>query len=185
MGEKFNLEEAINGRAFYLRNGYRGVIKYSVDDILTPEQTTHRFAYVGYILNKQGFLYLHRASWDKDGFASGLSQYDAVGMVEYAPYEKEQMEKNRMSAELLLSVEEVRKMWAQRYKDGLSLVNSKILGSGLTHRTVFISNEELSPTGLYYSDDMFLDKIREKGYTVTKVEPCRGEEGGIIIEGWA
>jgi hypothetical protein len=81
MGEKFNLEEAINGRAFYLRNGYRGVIKYSVDDIPTPEQTTHRFAYVGYILNKQGFLYLYRASWDKDGFASGLSQYDAVGMV--------------------------------------------------------------------------------------------------------
>ncbi len=90
-----------------------------------------------------------------------------------------------MSAELLLNVEEVRKMWAQRYRDGLSLVNSKILTNGLTHRTVFISNEELSPTGCYYSDDMFLDKIREKGYTVTKVEPCRGEDGGIIIEGWA
>lgn len=90
-----------------------------------------------------------------------------------------------MSAELLLNVEEVRKMWAQRYRDGLALVNTAILANGLKHRTVFISDEELSQTGCYYNDDMFLDKIREKGYTVTKVEPCRGEDGGIIIEGWA
>lgn len=185
MGEQFNLEQAINGRAFYLRNGYRGVIKYGVDDLLTPEGNTPRFAYIGYILDKRGFLYLSRAAWDKDGFASGLSQYDAVGMVEYALYEKEQKEKKKMSAELLLNIEEVRKMRAQLYRDGLALVNTAILANGLIHRTVFISDERLNEVGCFYSDEMFLDKIREKGYTVTKVEPCRGEDGGIIIEGWA
>lgn len=90
-----------------------------------------------------------------------------------------------MSAEILLDVQEVRKMWAQRYRDGLALVSSAILANGFKHNSVFISNEELSPTGCYYNDDMFLDKIREKGYTVTIVEPCRGEDGGIIVEGWA
>lgn len=90
-----------------------------------------------------------------------------------------------MSAELLLNVEEVRKMWAQRYRDGLALVNTAILANGFKHRTVFISNEKLKSVGCYYSDQMFLDKIREKGYTVTEVEPGRGEEGGIIVEGWA
>lgn len=90
-----------------------------------------------------------------------------------------------MSAELLLSVEEVRRMWAQRYRDGLSLVNTAILANGLKQRAVFISNEKLKSVGCYYSDEMFLDKIREKGYTVTKVEPCRDEECGIIVEGWA
>ena len=90
-----------------------------------------------------------------------------------------------MSAELLLNVEEVRKMWAQRYRDGLALVNNTIIKESTYRKTVFISNEELKQTGCYYNDDMLLDKIREKGYTVTIVEPCRGEDGGIIIEGWA
>ena len=90
-----------------------------------------------------------------------------------------------MSTETLLSVEEVRKMWAKRYSDGLALVNTAILEKGLKHHTVFISNEKLKSVGCYYSDQIFLDKIRAKGYIVTEVEPGRGEEGGIIIEGWA
>lgn len=184
MSDKFNLEQAINGRAFYLRNGYRGVIKYCVDDILTPDNTTPRFAYVGYILDKQGYLYLHRAAWDKDGFASGLSQYDAVGMVEYTPYEIEQMEKRKMGENLLINVQEVRKMWAQRYKDGLALVNNAIIKESIYRKSVFVSNEELKQAGCYYNDDMLLDKIKEQGYTVDVIEPCRGEDGGISISGW-
>lgn len=82
MSKPFNLEEAINGKAFYLRNGYIGVIKYCVDDKLTKDKVTLRFAYIGYILDKNGFLYLPNANWDKDGFSSGLSQYDAVEMIE-------------------------------------------------------------------------------------------------------
>ena len=184
MGEKFNLEEAINGRAFYLRNGYRGVIKYCVDDILTAEEKTPRFAYVGYVLDEQGFLDRTRVSWDKDGITNEPKSYDAVGMVEYTPYEKEQMEKRNMGENLLINVQEVRKMWAQRYKEGLAVVNNAIIKESIYRKSVFISDEELKRIGFYSNDYMFLDKIREHGYTVDVILPCCGEEGGISISGW-
>lgn len=80
--KEFNLEEAINGKAFYLKNGYRGVIKYCVDDILTSEDEVPRFAYIGYVLDKQGFLNLSKAAWDENGITNEPRSYDAVGMVE-------------------------------------------------------------------------------------------------------
>lgn len=80
--KEFNLEEAINGKAFYLKNGYRGVIKYCVDDILTSEDKTPRFAYIGYVLDNRGFLNLSKAAWDKNGITNEPRSYDAVGMVE-------------------------------------------------------------------------------------------------------
>lgn len=80
--KEFNLEEAINGKAFYLKNGYRGLIKYCVDDILTSEEKTPRFAYVGYVLDKQGFLDRTRVAWDENGITNEPRSYDAVGMVE-------------------------------------------------------------------------------------------------------
>lgn len=164
MGEKFNLEEAINGRAFYLRNGYRGVIKYCVDDILTAEEKTPRFAYVGYVLDKQGFLDRTRVAWDENGITNEPKSYDAVSMVEYSPYEKEQMEK--------------------RKKEGLAVVNNAIIKESTYRKSVYVSDEELKRAGCYYNDDMLLDKIRAQGYTVDVIEPCRGEEGGISISGW-
>lgn len=184
MREKFNLEEAINGRAFYLRNGYRGVIKYCVDDILTEEEKTPRFAYVGYVLDKQGFLDRTRVAWDKDGITNEPKSYDAVGMVEYTPYEKEQMEERNMGENLLINVQEVRKMCAQRYKEGLAVVNNAIIKESINSKSVFVSDEELRRAGCYYNDDMLLDKIREKGYTVDVILPCCGKEGGISISGW-
>lgn len=184
MGEQFNLEQAINGRAFYLRNGYRGVIKYCVDDILTTEEKTPRFAYVGYVLDEQGFLHRTSVSWDKDGITNEPKSYDAVGMVEYTPYEKEQMEKRKMSENILINVEEVRKMWAEQYKEGLALVNNAIMKESMYRKSVYISDEELKRAGCYYNDDMLLDKIRAQGYTVDVIEPCRDEEGGISISGW-
>lgn len=80
--KEFNLEEAINGKAFYLKNGYRGVIKYCVDDILTSEDRTPRFAYIGYVLDNRGFLNLSKAAWDENGITNEPRSYDAVGMVE-------------------------------------------------------------------------------------------------------
>lgn len=184
MGEKFNLEEAINGRAFYLRNGYRGVIKYCVDDILTAEEKTPRFAYVGYVLDKQGFLDRTRVAWDENGITNEPKSYDAVSMVEYSPYEKEQMEKRKMGENLLINVQEVRNMWAQRYKEGLAVVNNAIIKESTYRKSVYVSDEELKRAGCYYNDDMLLDKIRAQGYTVDVTEPCRGEDGGISISGW-
>ena len=80
--KEFNLEEAINGKAFYLKNGYRGVIKYCVDDILTSEDRTPRFAYIGYVLDNRGFLNLSKAAWDENVITNEPRSYDAVGMVE-------------------------------------------------------------------------------------------------------
>jgi len=80
--KEFNLEEAINGKAFYLKNGYRGVIKYCVDDILTSEDRTPRFAYIGYVLDNLGFLNLSKVAWDENGITNEPRSYDAVGMVE-------------------------------------------------------------------------------------------------------
>lgn len=184
MGEKFNLEEAINGRAFYLKNGYRGVIKYCVDDILMAEGKTPRYAYVGYVLDKQGFLDRTRVAWDENGITNEPKSYDAVSMVEYAPYEKEQMEKRKMSENILINVQEVRKMWEQRYRDGLSLVNNEILNGSMDNKSVFVSNEKLNSVGCYYNDDVLIERIRAKGYTVDVILPCCGEDGGISISGW-
>ena len=80
--KEFNLEEAINGKAFYLKNGYRGVIKYCVDDILTSEDRTPRFAYIGYVLDNRGFLDRTSVAWDENGITNEPRSYDAVGMVE-------------------------------------------------------------------------------------------------------
>ena len=51
----FNLEKALNGKAFYLQNGYRGIIKYSVANHVATGYALE-FSYVGYILDDKGFL---------------------------------------------------------------------------------------------------------------------------------
>lgn len=86
--------------------------------------------------------------------------------------------------EVLQNVEEVRKMLAQRYVGGLALVNKAILAHCLKLNKIFISGADLNAVSCYYGDEAFLSKIRSKGYTVTKVEPCHGEDGGIVVEGW-
>lgn len=90
-----------------------------------------------------------------------------------------------MDENILINVQEVRKMWAQRYKEGLAVVNNAIIKESMRSKSVYISDEELKRAGCYYNDDRLLDKIRSQGYTVNVIEPCRGEEGGISISGWA
>lgn len=89
-----------------------------------------------------------------------------------------------MSEDILINVQEVRKMWAQRYKEGLAVVNNAIIKESMYRKYVFVSDEELKRAGFYSNDDMFLDKIRAQGYTVDVILPCCGEEGGISISGW-
>ena len=89
-----------------------------------------------------------------------------------------------MSEEILINVQKVRKMWAQRYKEGLAVINGAIIKESIYRKSVFVSNEELKQVGCYYNDGMLLDKIKEQGYTVDVIEPCRGKDGGISISGW-
>lgn len=80
--KEFNLEEAINGKAFVLRNGYRGEIKYSVDNNIMNNGSVHKFPYIGYVLTKSGHLYIPATGWSLDGENRTDQELDAVGMWE-------------------------------------------------------------------------------------------------------
>lgn len=80
--EPFKLEKAINGQAFYLENGYRGVIKYCVDDFCSPSGQPLDYPYIGYILDKYGFIYKANTCWDEKGKNLNTHDQDATTMVE-------------------------------------------------------------------------------------------------------
>lgn len=80
--KEFNLEEAINGKAFVLKNGYRGVIEYSVDNNIMNNGSVHKFPYIGYVLTKSGHLYIPATGWSSDGENREVQELDAVGMLE-------------------------------------------------------------------------------------------------------
>ena len=86
----FNLEQAINGKAFYLQNGYRGVIRYGVEDRLMASNTTPDYPYIGYILDDKGFVYKTLASWDENGKSNISTDYNATTMVEENAYKQEE-----------------------------------------------------------------------------------------------
>lgn len=85
----FNLEKALNGKAFYLQNGYRGIIKYSVADHVASTGYALEFSYVGYILNDKGFLYKALTSWNKNGQSNISPDYHATDMVEETTFTQE------------------------------------------------------------------------------------------------
>lgn len=78
----FNLEEAINGKAFYLENGYRGIIKYCVDDYITQFEQPPNYPYVGYILDNKGFLFTAHTAWNENGGSNEYPSFNATTMVE-------------------------------------------------------------------------------------------------------
>lgn len=78
----FDLEQAINGKAFYLQNGYRGVIRYGVEDRLMTSNTTPDYPYIGYILDDKGFVYKTLSSWDENSKSNISPDYHATHMVE-------------------------------------------------------------------------------------------------------
>lgn len=87
----FNLEEAINGKAFYLENGYRGVIKYWVDDYITQFEQPPNYPYIGYVLDNKGFLFTAHTAWNEHGGSNEYPSFNATTMVDDTlPQEKEQ-----------------------------------------------------------------------------------------------
>ena len=78
----FNLEKALNGQAFYLKNGYRGVIKYSIENDITSSGRTPNYPYIGYILNDKGSIYKSAMCWNKDGKSNISPDYCATTMIE-------------------------------------------------------------------------------------------------------
>lgn len=100
---KFNLEEAINGKAFYLENGYRGVIKYCVDDFITQFEQPPNYPYVGYVLDDKGFLSVGHTAWNEYGKSNEYQSFNATTMVDDTPPQdnkKETMKKFDLKAAL-------------------------------------------------------------------------------------
>nr|DAW78481.1 MAG TPA: hypothetical protein [Caudoviricetes sp.] len=87
----FNLEEALSGKVFVLRNGYRGVIKYAVDDMVKADNSPPRCGYVGYILTDEGFLHTPASEWDAKGRNGVFKSLDAIGMYEEPPKAQEEI----------------------------------------------------------------------------------------------
>lgn len=100
--KKFDLEEAINGKAFVLKNGYRGVIKYSVDNNIMNNGSVHKFSYIGYILTKSGHLYIPATGWSLDGENRTDQELDAVGMWEEPKLTSEQVLEKAYNEDLLV-----------------------------------------------------------------------------------
>lgn len=99
----FNLEEAINGKAFYLENGYRGVIKYCVDDFITYFEQPPHYPYVGYVLDDKGFLFTAHTAWNENGKSNEYPSFNATTMVDDTPLQdnkKETMKKFDLKAAL-------------------------------------------------------------------------------------
>lgn len=99
----FNLEEAINGKAFYLENGYRGVIKYCVDDFITQFEQPPNYPYVGYVLDNKGFLFTAHTAWNENGKSNEYPSFNATAMVDDTPQQdnkKETMKKFDLKAAL-------------------------------------------------------------------------------------
>lgn len=49
--------------------------------------------------------------------------------------------------------------------------------------SIFIADSVFSDAGCDTRSFVY-NELKEKGYMFTEVEPCRGEEGGIVISGW-
>lgn len=101
--KKFNLEEAINGKAFYLENGYRGVIKYCVDNNITQYKQPPNYPYVGYVLDDKGFLFVGHTAWNENGKSNEYQSFNATTMVDDTPLQdnkKETMKKFDLKAAL-------------------------------------------------------------------------------------
>lgn len=82
--------------------------------------------------------------------------------------------------------------------DAATLKNKK--QTKTTEATLFCINELIQKdfmlnTSVFVADSVFFEfgcvdrtevynELSRKGYEVTEIEPCRGEEGGIVIRGW-
>ena len=80
--EDFNLKEALAGKPFRLKNGFDGVIKYSLEKNLIYKGKVKPFPYIGYIIDNQGYLMTASSAWDEDGNSELSDDYNALKMLE-------------------------------------------------------------------------------------------------------
>lgn len=110
----FNLIEAINGKAFYLENGYRGVIKYCVDDFITHFEQPPHYPYVGYVLDDKGFLFTAHTAWNENGKSNEYPSFNATTMVDDTPQQDKGQTMKPFNLEKALTGEHVLLRGGQR-----------------------------------------------------------------------
>lgn len=123
----FNLEEALKGKVFVLRNGYRGIIKYAVDDIVMSDNSTPRCGYVGYILTNEGFLHVASSEWNAKGKNSAFTSLDAIGMYEKPELTQEELFEKALKERLPLRYKGLDEDYADVYVVAKSMSGSYIL----------------------------------------------------------
>lgn len=104
----FNLVEAINGKAFYLENGYRGVIKYCIDDFITQFKQPPSYPYIGYVLDDKGFLFTAHTAWNENGGSNEYPSFNATTMVDDTPSQEKGQTMNPFDLEKALAGEPVK-----------------------------------------------------------------------------
>lgn len=123
----FDLEEALKGKVFVLRNGYRGIIKYAVDDIVMSDNSTTRCGYVGYILTNEGFLHVASSEWNAKGKNSTFTSLDAIGMYEEPELTQEELFEKALKEKLPLRYKGLDEDYANVYVVAKSMSGSYIL----------------------------------------------------------
>ena len=123
----FDLEEALKGKMFVLRNGYHGIIKYAVDDIVMSDNSTPRCGYVGYILTNEGFLHVASSEWNAKGKNSAFTSLDAIGMYEKPELTQEELFEKALKERLPLRYKGLDEDYADVYVVAKSMSGSYIL----------------------------------------------------------
>ena len=123
----FDLEEALKGKVFVLRNGYHGVIKYAVDNIVMSDNSTPRCGYVGYILTNEGFLHVASSEWNAKGKNSAFTSLDAIGMYEKPELTEEELFEKALKERLPLRYKGLDEDYADVYVVAKSMSGSYIL----------------------------------------------------------
>ena len=190
--KEFNLEEAINGKAFYLHDNYRGVIKYSVDDLVSSSGNTPLYPYVGYILDDKGFIYKSLAAWDKNGKSNMAYSYNATTMVDDTPPQdnkKETMKKFDLKA--ALNGEPINANGQKCYvvREVTELLDDQslrrfvvIFPDSFTNAEIWDEHDLIDDIGMWEEPELTSEQVLEKAYSEDLIV-CLENNDGEFFEG--
>jgi hypothetical protein len=65
----------------------------------------------------------------------------------------------------------------------LLCINELVQKEFMTKTSIFIADSVFNGFGCTDRTGVHME-LTDKGYEVQQIQPCRGEEGGIVISGW-
>lgn len=89
-----------------------------------------------------------------------------------------------MTDGILMDVATLKKAKLKRTTEAvLTHINEAVQKEFMTRPSIFVADSVFSGFGCDDRTDVHME-LSKKGYEVRQVQPCRGEEGGIVISGW-